>query len=60
MVNSAKFINLLRADGELVETFADIGEIWKEWIKIYNADVPKIFFILCMVGLTKIKIGANV
>ena len=46
MVNSAKFINLLRADGELVETFVDIGEIWKEWIKIYNADVPKKMFYI--------------
>ena len=45
-MSSAKFINLLRADGELVETFADIGEIWKEWIKIYNADVPKKMFYI--------------
>ena len=38
MVDSAKHNKLLRGDGKLVETFAEIGVEWKEYIKIHNVD----------------------
>ena len=41
MVSAAKYINLIRSDGEQVETFFEIYVVWKEWHKINNLDVPK-------------------
>ena len=47
MAVSAKHINLLRSDGESVETFLEVCAVWKEWNGMNNTDIPnKMFYIM--------------
>ena len=47
MAASAKDINLLRSDGEKVETFLELCTVWKEWNGMNNIDVPtKMFYVM--------------
>ena len=47
MAKAAKDINLLRSDGEKVQTFLELCTAWKEWNGINNDDVPtKMLYVM--------------
>ena len=47
MAKAAKDINLLRLDGEKVQTFLELCTAWKEWNGINNDDVPtQMFYVM--------------
>ena len=47
MAKAEKDINLLRSDGEKVQTFLELCTAWKEWNRINNDDVPtKMFYVM--------------
>ena len=47
MVQAAAHVQIKRVDGELVQTFAEIGNVWKYWNKMNIYDIPaKMFYVM--------------
>ena len=47
MVQAATHVQIKRVDGELVQTFAEIGNVWKYWNKKNIYDLPeRMFYVM--------------
>lgn len=47
MVNAAAYVNMRRFDGDVVQTYSEIGRVWKDWNAMNVADLPcRIFYVI--------------